>query len=78
MAGGRYTQRMGIETNSHMCGTARAGHDPAENVLDASCRGHEIENLWSSGPERRAAVVTNVSTDVPGEPLGGARHIDAE
>ena len=41
-----FTQRMGIETNSHMCGTAVAGHDPATSVLDASCRSHEIENLW--------------------------------
>jgi choline dehydrogenase-like flavoprotein len=41
-----FTQRMGIETNSHMCGTAVAGHDPAASVLDASCRSHDIENLW--------------------------------
>lgn len=41
-----FTQRMGIETNSHMCGTAVAGHDPAESVLDPFCRSHDIENLW--------------------------------
>jgi choline dehydrogenase-like flavoprotein len=41
-----FTQRMGIETNSHMCGTAVAGHDPAASVLDANCRSHDIENLW--------------------------------
>ncbi|MEV4143513.1 GMC family oxidoreductase [Amycolatopsis sp. NPDC049691] len=41
-----FTQRMGIETNSHMCGTAVAGHDPAGSVLDASCRSHDVENLW--------------------------------
>lgn len=41
-----FTQRMGIETNSHMCGTAVAGHDPATSVLDAGCRSHDIENLW--------------------------------
>lgn len=40
------TQRMGIETNSHMCGTAVAGHDPLRSVLDANCRSHDIENLW--------------------------------
>lgn len=40
------TQRMGIETNSHMCGTAVAGHDPARSVLDARCRSHDVENLW--------------------------------
>ncbi|MEV8057528.1 GMC family oxidoreductase [Streptomyces antimycoticus] len=41
-----FTQRMGIETNSHMCGTAVAGHDPAESVLDPLCRSHDVENLW--------------------------------
>jgi choline dehydrogenase-like flavoprotein len=40
------TQRMGIETNSHMCGTAVAGHDPARSVLNARCRSHDVENLW--------------------------------
>ncbi len=41
-----FTQRMGIETNSHMCGTAVAGTDPAASVLDPNCRSHDIENLW--------------------------------
>ena len=41
-----FTQRMGIETNSHMCGTAVAGTDPASSVLDPDCRSHDIENLW--------------------------------
>jgi len=41
-----FTQRMGIETNSHMCGTAVAGTDPATSVLDATCRSHDIDNLW--------------------------------
>jgi len=41
-----FTQQMGIATNSHMCGTAVAGPDPASSVLDASCRSHDIENLW--------------------------------
>lgn len=41
-----FTQRMGIETNSHQCGTAVAGDDPATSVLDRDCRAHEVENLW--------------------------------
>lgn len=41
-----FTEKMGIATNSHMCGTAVAGHDPATSVLDANCRSHDIENLW--------------------------------
>ena len=40
------TQRMGIETNSHQCGTLVAGHDPKTSVLNADCRSHDIENLW--------------------------------
>ena len=41
-----FTQQMSIETNSHMCGTAVAGHDPTTSVLDAECRSHDVENLW--------------------------------
>lgn len=41
-----FTERMGIETNSHQCGTAVAGHDPRTSVLNADCRTHDVENLW--------------------------------
>jgi choline dehydrogenase-like flavoprotein len=41
-----FTEKMGIATNSHMCGTAVAGHDPAASVLDPNCRSHDVENLW--------------------------------
>lgn len=41
-----FLQRMGIETNSHQCGTARFGTDPAESVLDPYCRAHDIGNLY--------------------------------
>lgn len=41
-----FTQRMGIETNSHQCGTAVAGHDRASSVLDPGCRAHDLDNLW--------------------------------
>ena len=40
------TQRMGIDTNSHMCGTAVMGDDPATTVLDRNCKAHELDNLW--------------------------------
>jgi choline dehydrogenase-like flavoprotein len=40
------TQRMGIATNSHQCGTLRMGDDPATSVLDSTCRTHDIENLY--------------------------------
>jgi choline dehydrogenase-like flavoprotein len=40
------TERMGIATNSHMCGTVVAGTDPSQSVLDSSCRSHDVPNLW--------------------------------
>jgi choline dehydrogenase-like flavoprotein len=40
------TERMGIATNSHMCGTAVAGTDPSSSVLDPDCRSHDVSNLF--------------------------------
>jgi len=40
------TKRMGIATNSHQCGTAVAGYDPATSVLNENCRAHDVENLY--------------------------------
>jgi len=40
------TERMRIATNSHQCGTAVAGTDPATSVVDRDCRSHEVDNLW--------------------------------
>jgi choline dehydrogenase-like flavoprotein len=40
------TERMGIATNSHMCGTAVAGTDPSTSVLDPECRSHDVSNLF--------------------------------
>jgi choline dehydrogenase-like flavoprotein len=41
-----FTQTMGIETNSHQCGTLRFGTDPAHSVLDPLCKAHELDNLY--------------------------------
>jgi len=41
-----FTDQMGIETNSHMCGTLVAGNDPRTSVLNTYCRTHEINNLF--------------------------------
>ncbi len=41
-----FVERMGIDTNSHQCGTVRFGVDPATSVLDPYCRSHEVENLY--------------------------------
>ena len=40
------TERMGIATNSHMCGTAVAGTDPSASILDSNCRSHDVSNLF--------------------------------
>jgi choline dehydrogenase-like flavoprotein len=40
------TERMGIATNSHMCGTAVAGIDPSRSVLDRDCRSNDVSNLF--------------------------------
>lgn len=40
-----FEQRFTIDMNSHMCGTAVAGTDPATSVLDPWCRSHDIANL---------------------------------
>lgn len=41
-----FTQRMDIATNSHQCGTAVMGVDPATSVVDPSCRAHDVANLF--------------------------------
>ncbi len=41
-----FTESLGIETNSHQCGTARFGDDPADSVLDPFCKTHDIDNLY--------------------------------
>jgi choline dehydrogenase-like flavoprotein len=42
-----FTQQLGLTATSHQCGTVRMGHNPAESVLNASCRAHGVENLWT-------------------------------
>ena len=37
---------MGIDTNSHQCGTVVMGTDPQRSVLDLTCRAHDVDNLW--------------------------------
>ncbi|WP_417878383.1 GMC oxidoreductase [Vibrio sp.] len=40
------TERMGIATNSHMCGTAVMGADKNKSVVDVNCKIHDLENVW--------------------------------
>jgi choline dehydrogenase-like flavoprotein len=41
-----FVQPLGIETNSHQCGTMRFGTDPATSVLNPFCQTHDIPNLF--------------------------------
>jgi choline dehydrogenase-like flavoprotein len=41
-----FSQRTGIEVNSHQAGTVRAGTDPTTSVLDPDCRAHDVQNLF--------------------------------
>lgn len=72
------TQRMGIETNSHQCGTLRCGSDPATSVLDPFCRSHEIENLYvvdaSFFP---SSTATNPALTIAAQALRVADHLHA-
>lgn len=60
-----FEQRFSIDMNSHMCGTAVAGHDRSTSVLDAHCRAHEVRNLYvvdssffpSSGAQNPALTI---------------------
>jgi choline dehydrogenase-like flavoprotein len=38
---------MGIDTNSHQCGTLRFGDDPAQAVLDPLCKAYDLDNLYA-------------------------------
>jgi choline dehydrogenase-like flavoprotein len=70
------TQRMGVETNSHQCGTARFGLDPVTSVLDPFCRSHEVKNLFvvdSSFFPGSAAV--NPALTIAAQALRVADHI---
>jgi choline dehydrogenase-like flavoprotein len=41
-----FSQRTGIEVNSHQAGTIRAGEDPATSVLDSNCETHDVTGLY--------------------------------
>jgi choline dehydrogenase-like flavoprotein len=70
-------QRMGIETNSHQCGTMRFGTDPRKSVLDPFCRSHDLANLFvvdSSFFPSSSAV--NPALTIASQALRVADHID--
>ena len=71
-----FSETLGIETNSHQCGTARFGTDPAESVLDPFCRSHDIENLYvvdsSFFP---SSTAMNPALTICAQALRVARHL---
>jgi choline dehydrogenase-like flavoprotein len=70
-----FEQRFTIDMNSHMCGTAKAGTDPASSVLDPWCRSHDISNLFvvdssffpSSGAQNPALTIAAQALRVAAE-----------
>jgi choline dehydrogenase-like flavoprotein len=70
-----FEQRFGIDMNSHMCGTAVAGRDPATSVLDPWCRSHDVPNLFvvdssffpSSGAQNPALTIAAQALRVAAE-----------
>lgn len=72
---GIFEQRFTIDMNSHMCGTAKAGIDPATSVLDPLCRSHDVKNLWvvdsaffpSSGAQNPALTIAAQALRVAAE-----------
>jgi choline dehydrogenase-like flavoprotein len=72
---GIFEQRFTIDMNSHMCGTAKAGADPAQSVLDPLCRSHDVRNLWvvdsaffpSSGAQNPALTIAAQALRVAAE-----------
>jgi len=59
-----FTQRMGIATNSHQCGTALMGHDQASSVVNVAGHLHEVDNVWlaDSSPFPSSAAVNPALT----------------
>jgi choline dehydrogenase-like flavoprotein len=59
-----FTQRMGIATNSHQCGTALMGNDAASSVVNVAGHLHEVDNVWlaDSSPFPSSAAVNPALT----------------
>jgi len=72
------TRRMGIETNSHQCGTLRFGQDPATSVLDPHCRAHDIENLYVvDGSFFPSSTASNPALTIIAQSLRVGEHLRA-
>ncbi|HEY0793414.1 MAG TPA: GMC family oxidoreductase [Chthoniobacterales bacterium] len=69
-------ERMGIETNSHQCGTLRFGRDPQKSVLDPFCRSHDVANLFVvDGSFFPSSAAVNPALTIAAQALRVADHI---
>ncbi len=69
---------MGIETNSHQCGTLRFGHDPATSVLDPFNRAHDLENLYVvDGSFFPSSTAVNPALTIAAQALRVGAHLRA-
>ncbi|MFN8592474.1 MAG: GMC family oxidoreductase [Thermomicrobiales bacterium] len=72
------SRTMGIETNSHQCGTLRFGDDPATSVLDRFCRVHDVDNLYVvDGSFFPSSTAVNPALTIAAQALRVADHLRA-
>ena len=71
-----FTERRGVTTISHQCGTVRFGTDPARAVLDPWCRSYDHPNLFvvDTGFYPSSAAV-NPALTLAAQALRVAAHI---
>src|SRR5260370_10626317 len=73
------TQQMGIETNSHQCGTLRFGIDPATAVLDPYCKAFYLENLYAVDSSFfTSSTAVNPALTIAAQALRGRGHLTGQ
>ena len=71
-----FTETLGIDTNSHQCGTARFGEDPATSVLDPYCKSHDLDNLYVMDSSFfPSSTATNPALTICAQALRVADHL---
>lgn len=72
------SKQMGIETNSHQCGTLRFGHDPQASVLDPLGRAHDLDNLYVvDGSFFPSSTAVNPALTIAAQALRAGDHLRA-
>ncbi len=63
---------------AYQCGTARFGSDPHTSVLDATCRAHELDNLYVvDGSFFPSSGAVNPALTIAANALRVADHLKA-